>query len=104
METSSSRAMSVCVESIAVESLAAIEPENERLPPARAQSPAGAVHTFSRVVALSRAMAEVFGVLRRLAPSDVTLTFIGETGTGKNVMARAVHDAGPRARGPFVVF
>ena len=59
---------------------------------------------FGSAVAISAAMNEVFSLLRRLAPSPVTLTFNGETGTGKDVFAHAVHDASPRARGPFVVF
>jgi DNA-binding NtrC family response regulator len=55
-------------------------------------------------MAVSAAMNEVFASLRRLASSRVTLTFCGETGTGKDVFAHAVHDASPRARSPFVVF
>ena len=39
-------------------------------------------------------------ISKRLAPSDVTLTLIGETGTGKDVLAHAIHDASPRARRP----
>jgi DNA-binding NtrC family response regulator len=60
--------------------------------------------TFGRAAAASPAMAEVFQVLQRLARTDVTLTLIGETGTGKDVTAHAVHEASTRARGPFVVF
>jgi DNA-binding NtrC family response regulator len=60
--------------------------------------------TFGPLVAQSVAMRELFTVLRRLAASQVTLTLTGETGTGKDVTARAVHQAGPRPAGPFVVF
>src|SRR5450432_777111 len=60
--------------------------------------------TFGRIAAASEAMAEVFAVLRRLARTDVTVTLIGETGTGKDVTAHAIHDASARAGGPFVVF
>src|SRR5499427_6978043 len=60
--------------------------------------------SFGRVAARSPAMVAVLTDLARLAPSEVTLTLIGETGTGKDVLARAVHDASRRARGPFVVF
>jgi transcriptional regulator with PAS, ATPase and Fis domain len=49
-------------------------------------------------------MADVFAVLRRLARTDVTLTLMGETGTGKDVAANAVHEASARADAPFVVF
>jgi transcriptional regulator with GAF, ATPase, and Fis domain len=48
------------------------------------------------------AMREVFGVLEALAPSTATLLIMGETGTGKDVLARAVHAASPRAEGPLV--
>jgi transcriptional regulator with PAS, ATPase and Fis domain len=63
-----------------------------------------ALASFGRVVAQSPAMVGVLTDLARLAPSDVTLTLIGETGTGKDVLARAIHDASARARNPFVVF
>jgi len=53
---------------------------------------------------LSQAMSEVFSVVGRLAPTDVTVTLIGETGTGKDVFAHLTHDLSPRAQQPFVVF
>jgi DNA-binding NtrC family response regulator len=49
-------------------------------------------------------MNEVFALVGRLAPTDVTVTFTGETGTGKDVFAHLLHDASLRARQPFVVF
>jgi DNA-binding NtrC family response regulator len=49
-------------------------------------------------------MRSIFDLLQRLGPSDVTLTFAGETGTGKDVFANTVHRLSPRADGPFVVF
>jgi len=49
-------------------------------------------------------MLEVFDLLRGLASTPVTITLLGETGTGKDVLARAVHDESNRAGGPFVVF
>jgi DNA-binding NtrC family response regulator len=47
-------------------------------------------------------MREVFAVLERVAGSDATLLVEGETGTGKELVARAIHEASPRRRGPFV--
>jgi two-component system NtrC family response regulator len=55
-------------------------------------------------MAVSRAMNEMFSVIGRLAPTDVTVTLTGETGTGKDVFAHLVHDLSPRATRPFVVF
>ena len=50
----------------------------------------------------SLAMREAFGVLEAIAPTDVNVLLLGETGSGKDVLARAVHAASPRARGPIV--
>jgi DNA-binding NtrC family response regulator len=47
-------------------------------------------------------MREVFAVLERVASSDATILVEGETGTGKELVARAVHEASNRRRGPFV--
>ncbi|MBP6630643.1 MAG: sigma 54-dependent Fis family transcriptional regulator [Kofleriaceae bacterium] len=57
---------------------------------------------FGELVAESLAMREVFAVLERVAATDATVLVEGETGTGKEVVARAVHDASARRRGPFV--
>ncbi|HET9929486.1 MAG TPA: sigma-54 dependent transcriptional regulator [Polyangiaceae bacterium] len=54
--------------------------------------------------ALSPAMQRVLAVLERLAPTELTVTLIGETGTGKDVLAHALHDHSGRAQAPFVVF
>jgi transcriptional regulator with PAS, ATPase and Fis domain len=63
-----------------------------------------ASQSFGAVAARSAAMVAVLADLERLAPSEVTLTLIGETGTGKDVLAHAIHATSARARGPFVVF
>jgi DNA-binding NtrC family response regulator len=49
-------------------------------------------------------MRAVFELLEPLARSEVSVTLIGETGTGKDVLARTVHQNSARADGPFVVF
>jgi DNA-binding NtrC family response regulator len=59
---------------------------------------------FGSIATRSAQMRSMFGVLRRLAPTMVTLTISGETGTGKDVLAHAIHDVSERATGPFVVF
>jgi DNA-binding NtrC family response regulator len=49
-------------------------------------------------------MCEAFELLERFATTDVTVTLLGETGTGKDVLAHALHAQSRRAGGPFVVF
>ncbi len=58
---------------------------------------------FGEVIATSLPMRSIFGVLERIAPSDATVLLEGETGTGKDVLARAVHAESPRRAEPFVV-
>lgn len=57
-----------------------------------------------KAAVVSQAMRQVFELLQPLAKADVSVTLIGETGTGKDVLARIVHQHSPRAEGPFVVF
>jgi transcriptional regulator with PAS, ATPase and Fis domain len=49
-------------------------------------------------------MQQILATLSRLAPTELTITIVGETGTGKDVMAQAVHEHSGRRNGPFVVF
>jgi DNA-binding NtrC family response regulator len=56
------------------------------------------------VLAHSRAMRQVLGLVERLAESEVTVVLLGETGTGKDVVARALHSVSRRAHRPLVVF
>jgi DNA-binding NtrC family response regulator len=49
-------------------------------------------------------MQQAFAVLERLAPTELTVTLIGATGTGKDVLAHTLHDHSARASMPFVVF
>jgi DNA-binding NtrC family response regulator len=65
------------------------------LPPSRARR-------FGELVGESLAIREVFAVLERVADSDATVLVEGETGTGKELVARALHDGSRRRRGTFV--
>jgi transcriptional regulator with GAF, ATPase, and Fis domain len=59
---------------------------------------------FGDVIGASARMRELFADLDRIAATDLTLLIEGETGTGKDAIAEAVHRASARAEGPFVVF
>jgi DNA-binding NtrC family response regulator len=57
---------------------------------------------FCGMVGRGAAMQELFGMIRRLAPHVRTALLTGETGTGKELVARALHKTGPRRDRPFV--
>src|SRR5262245_218441 len=57
---------------------------------------------FGERLGKSLEMRRVYAALERIAPTDSTLLVTGETGTGKDVVARSVHAASRRAAGPFV--
>lgn len=59
---------------------------------------------FGDLYGRSQGMREIFGILEKVATTDLTVTIEGETGTGKDLVARAIHAASPRSNGPFVVF
>jgi DNA-binding NtrC family response regulator len=58
---------------------------------------------FPELVGESSAMAGLRGRLRQAASSDVTVLLVGETGTGKELLARLIHASGSRRHGPIVV-
>jgi len=58
---------------------------------------------FRGVLGRALSMRTIFGVLERIAPTDATVLLEGETGTGKDVLARAIAAASPRAQKAFVV-
>lgn len=51
----------------------------------------------------SRAIQQLYRLARMVAPRDTTVLISGETGTGKELVAQAIHKLSPRAGGPFVV-
>ena len=59
--------------------------------------------SFGPAIGHSVAMRTIFALLERIAPTDATVLLEGETGTGKDVLARAVVQASKRANKPFVV-
>ena len=74
----------------------ALEAENRRL--AARAAPSG----FGGLLYASPEMTQVARQLQRVAPADVSVMLLGASGTGKELLARGVHDASPRAQGRFV--
>jgi DNA-binding NtrC family response regulator len=58
---------------------------------------------FFDLVGRSVPMRQIFAQLEKVAPSDLTVLVTGETGTGKELVARAIHHASRRAKGPLIV-
>ena len=54
------------------------------------------------LVGRSAAMLELYEKIRRVAPTETTVLVTGETGTGKEIVSRSIHDLSPRRGGPFL--
>ena len=59
---------------------------------------------FGKMVGSSMKMRQIFTILERIAPTLATVVIEGDTGTGKDLVAQAVHEHSPRRNRPFVVF
>src|ERR1700752_364 len=57
---------------------------------------------FEQIIGDSIALKCVLGAVERVAPTDATVLVLGETGTGKELIAQAIHKASPRSAHPFV--
>jgi two-component system nitrogen regulation response regulator GlnG len=60
-----------------------------------------ASHDLTEVMGPSQAVGKLIGEVNRVAKSNFSVVIIGETGSGKEVVAQAIHGTGPRANGPF---
>jgi transcriptional regulator with GAF, ATPase, and Fis domain len=58
---------------------------------------------FGEIVGSCPTMLEVFRTVEKVATTDISVLITGETGTGKELIARELHQRSPRAKGPFVV-
>lgn len=58
--------------------------------------------SFHNIVGADRRMQEIYKLIESLAPTDSSVLITGETGTGKGLVARAIHENGPRAGKPLI--
>ena len=68
--------------------------KSEGVPPGRKR--------YHKLVGESEPMRKVFSLIQRVAPTDATVLVLGENGTGKELVAHAIHQASRRKDGPFV--
>ena len=73
-----------------------LEDENRKL------ASVNITYPLEGVIAVSPQMHEVCRMIERLAPTDMTTLLLGNSGTGKEVLARALHALSPRAKKPFI--
>ena len=59
-------------------------------------------YSFDQIIGESPIMNDVFILMKKVIPTDTTVLILGETGTGKELVARAIHTNGPRKTGMFV--
>jgi formate hydrogenlyase transcriptional activator len=59
-------------------------------------------HNFEEIVGTSKALKRVMAQVEVVAPTDATVLILGETGTGKELVARAIHKMSPRRNLPFI--
>jgi len=75
-----------------------LQMENQILRQELSQRPAA----FTNIIGSSEAMQRVFGVMEKVIPSKSNILITGESGTGKGLVAEAIHEAGPRKDKPFI--
>ena len=82
--------------------VAASAPVASPAPTAASTKTTSAPGPASGLIAESAAMQQILTIVRRAAQTDVTVMLLGESGVGKEVMARYVHAQSPRSAGPFI--
>jgi transcriptional regulator with PAS, ATPase and Fis domain len=90
------------VEELIVRRPGALEAARERLQRLARRSADLPARATERIVARSPAMRTCLELVAKAQRSPATVLLLGETGTGKEVLARAIHAGGPRAASPFV--
>lgn len=75
---------------------------NVRLETAELEGLLDARYVFAGIVGRNPQMLDIFNFIRRIAPYYRTVTITGETGTGKEEIAKAIHSTSPAGKNPFV--
>jgi formate hydrogenlyase transcriptional activator len=68
----------------------------------RSNGQSSAEHRFEQIIGNSPALESALAAVEQVAPTDSTVLILGETGTGKELIARAIHNISPRCGRPFV--
>jgi two-component system response regulator HydG len=76
--------------------------ERRAVPRTPATLESSGVHTLGGMLSANTRMHEVFDLVRCVAPTDAPVLISGENGTGKELVANAIHALSPRAQGPFI--
>ena len=66
------------------------------------RSEVSAASQFGEIIGSSVALQRVLTLVEKVAPTDASILITGETGTGKELIARAIHDLSPRRAGPLI--
>ncbi len=69
---------------------------------ARLEDLVGKKYSFESIIGTSKPLTEAISLAKKVAPTDATVLLLGETGTGKEVFAQAIHNAGTRTGKPFM--
>ena len=59
-------------------------------------------HSFGEIIGKNKKMQHMFTQIQTAAAGDITVLIQGETGTGKELVAKLIHDNSPQKAGPFV--
>ncbi len=71
--------------------------------PDPAESTEARMRPVAGMIGRSQRMQQIYRLARLVAPRDTSVLIVGETGTGKELVARGIHDLSRRSKGPFVV-